>query len=274
MSEKSIILNNGIKIPKIGLGTWPMDNEIAQVAVAKAIENGWRLIDTAQNYENEIGVGMGIKNSGINREEIFVTTKFNQQWHSQKGALEAAQESLKKLKLEYIDLFLIHWPNPKQDKYIEAFEGMKKLQEQGLVRAIGVSNFKPAHLLKLKANGFVPSVNQIQLDPYRQQIDTIEYNKANNIVTETWSPLDRAGPLLQEPIIAKIANEIGKTTSQIILCWHIQNNFIPLPKSSDGKRQIENLASLDFKLSELQMNLLNKLNNPNAEIIDSDIFGH
>lgn len=167
LEQETWTLNNGIKIPKIGIGTWPMDDKIAQEAIAVAIQNGWRLIDTAENYENEIGVGKGIKDSGVAREELFVTTKFNKKWHSIYGVKEAAEASLKRLGLDYIDLFLIHWPNPAQDKYVEAFEGLLRLQEKGIVKAIGVSNFKVFHLQKLKFNGFIPQVNQIQLDPYR-----------------------------------------------------------------------------------------------------------
>lgn len=274
MTQETWTLNNGIKIPKIGLGTWPMDDKIAQEAIAVAIQNGWRLIDTAENYENEIGVGKGIKDSGVAREELFVTTKFNKKWHSIYGVKEAAEASLKRLGLDYIDLFLIHWPNPAQDKYVEAFEGLLRLQEKGIVKAIGVSNFKVFHLQKLKFNGFIPQVNQIQLDPYRQRADIVEYNSENNIKTESWSQLDRGGELFQEPIIKQIAKECDKTVGQIILRWHIQEGYIPLPKSSNKNRQIENLSVFDFSLSDEQINAINSLNNPNAEIMDSDVFGH
>lgn len=159
-----ITLSNGVRMPQLGLGTWPMNDAEAAETVARALDIGYRLIDTAENYENERGVGEGIRRAGVAREEVFVTTKFNRKWHSIDGARQACEASLERLGLEYIDLFLVHWPNPDQGRYIEAFEGLVKLQEAGLVRAIGTSNFKPAHLQRLFDAGLCP---QVKPDPPR-----------------------------------------------------------------------------------------------------------
>jgi len=169
----TVSLANGVAMPAIGLGTWPMDDAEAAGAVARAIGRGYRLIDTAQNYGNEAGVGAGVRASGVAREEIFLTTKFNRAWHSVAGVREACEASLKRLGMDYIDLYLIHWPNPDQDRYLDAFHGLQRVAEAGLVRAIGVSNFKPAHLARLLDAGLVPQVNQIQLDPYHPRADIV-----------------------------------------------------------------------------------------------------
>jgi len=167
-----LTLSNGVEMPRLGLGTWPMNDAEAAETVALALDMGYRLIDTAENYENERGVGEGIRRSGVARGELFVTTKFNRKWHSVEGARQACEASLERLGLDYIDLFLVHWPNPDQGRYVEAFEGLVKLQEAGLVRAIGTSNFKPAHLQQLFDRGLCPQVNQIHLDPWHARATT------------------------------------------------------------------------------------------------------
>jgi 2,5-diketo-D-gluconate reductase A len=220
-----------------------MDDAEAAVAVCRAIELGYRHLDTAENYGNEAGVGEAVRRSSVPRGEIFITTKFNKNWHSVDGVREAFQASLKRLGTDYVDLLLIHWPNPAQDRYVEAFIGMQKLLDEGLVRAIGVSNFKPAHLAKLFNAGFVPHVNQIQLDPYRQRREVVPIHREKGIVTESWSPLDRSGALLSDPVIVEIAKQHDRTTAQIILRWHMQSGYVALPKSSDPVRQAANLGS-------------------------------
>lgn len=270
----TLTLLNGVKMPQLGLGTWPMDNAQAAKAVAQAIQLGYRLIDTAENYGNETGVGEGIHASGVKREEIFVTTKFNRKWHSEAGPRQAAEASLKRLKLDYIDLLLIHWPNPDQDRYVEAFSGMVKLLEAGLVRAIGVSNFKKAHLEKLFAAGFVPHVNQLQLDPYIHRDDLMAIHKAKGIVTESWSPLGRGGEILQDETVVRIAKAHGKTPGQVILRWHVQSGFATTPKSADAKRQQENLDIFGFTLSAEEFAAMDGLGKPGMKMEDADKTGH
>lgn len=267
-------LLNGVQMPQLGLGTWPMNDAEASTAVRQALLLGYRLIDTAENYGNEAGVGEGFRQSGIPRQEIFLTTKFNRQWHSETGPRHAAEASLKRLQMEYIDLLLIHWPNPDQDRYVDAFAAMVKLLKAGLVRAIGVSNFKPAHLDKLFAAGLVPHVNQIQLSPYLRRDDVVAVHRAKGIVTESWSPLGRGGDILLDPIIQNIAVAHGKKPSQIILRWHVQSGYVPTPKSANPDRQKENLDVFGFSLTADEIQALNGLNKPDMTMLDSDVFGH
>ena len=170
----TLTLANGVEMPQLGLGTWPMNDAEAAVTVAAALDMGYRLIDTAENYENERGVGEGIRQSGVARADLFVTTKFNRKWHSVDGARAACEASLERLGLDYIDLLLVHWPNPDQGRYVEAYQGLVRLLEAGLVKSIGTSNFKPAHLQKLFDLGLVPHLNQIQLDPYHLRDDLVD----------------------------------------------------------------------------------------------------
>lgn len=267
-------LLNGVDMPQLGLGTWPMDDAAAAVAVKQAIGLGYRLIDTAENYGNEAGVGAGVKTSGVARGEIFITTKFNRKWHSTAGVPEAAKISLHKLGVDYIDLLLIHWPNPDQDRYVEAYGALTKLLDEGVVRAIGVSNFKPAHLQKLFDAGFVPHVNQIQLDPYRQRRDIVAIHKARGIVTESWSPIDRDGDLLKDKFINELAAKYGKSAAQIVLRWHVQSGFAATPKSASPVHQAQNLDVFSFALTDEEFEALNVLDNPAAPVVDADVFGH
>ena len=270
----TVILANGVKIPQIGLGTWPMNDSEAAVTVAQAIGLGYRLIDTAENYENERGVGEGVRAAGVDRSEIFLTTKFNRKWHSIDGARQACEASLQRLGLDYIDLLLVHWPNPDQDRYVEAFQGLVRLQEAGLVRAIGTSNFKPAHLQRLFDLGLVPQVNQIQLDPYHRRDDLVAIHRQRGILTETWTPLGRRNAMLADPAITAIAERHARTAAQIVLRWHVQQGFVPTPKSSDPGRLAENLNIFDFSLSADEMAVLDRLDRPDPTMFDADSFGH
>lgn len=268
------LLANGVEMPQLGLGTWPMNDAEAATAVANALRIGYRLIDTAENYGNERGVGEGIRTSGISRPEVFVTSKFNRQWHSVEGARTACEASLERLGLDYLDLLLIHWPNPDQDRYVEAFHGLQRLLDAGLVRAIGTSNFKPAHLQKLFDQGLTPHINQIQLDPYHLRSDLVAIHNAKGIVTETWSPLGRGNQMLADPVITAVAQQHGRTTAQIVLRWHTQRGFIPTPKSADPVRQAQNLDIFDFTLSDAEIAALNGLDRPDPTMFDADSFGH
>lgn len=271
----TIALSNGVAMPRLGLGTWPMDDAEAAVAVKTALQAGYRLIDTAQNYGNETGVGQAVRASGVARADIFITTKFNRAWHSVDGVRQACEASLKRLGTDYIDLYLIHWPNPDQDRYVEAFLGLRKVQQAGLVRAIGVSNFKPAHLARLFAEGLAPQVNQIQLDPWHRRDDIVALHQAHGIVTESWGPIGRgASGVLGDPAVAAIAAALGRSPAQVVLRWHVQSGFIPTPKSADPQRQADNLAVFDFALDDAQMAVLNGLDRPDPDMFDADTFGH
>ncbi|ACR02652.1 MAG TPA: aldo/keto reductase [Thauera aminoaromatica] len=269
-----LTLSNGVEMPRLGLGTWPMNDSEAAETVALALDMGYRLIDTAENYENERGVGEGIRRAGVARGELFVTTKFNRKWHSVEGARQACEASLERLGLDYIDLFLVHWPNPDQGRYVEAFEGLVKLQEAGLVRAIGTSNFKPAHLQQLFDRGLCPQVNQIHLDPWHARSDHIEVHEARGIVTESWSPLGRANAMLADPVILDVARRHGRTPAQVILRWHTQLGYVPIPKSSNPTRLAENLDVFGFELSAEELAAIGALDRPDPEMLDSDVFGH
>jgi 2,5-diketo-D-gluconate reductase A len=268
------MLNNGVAMPRLGLGTWPMTDDEAARAVASALKLGYRLVDTAENYGNEVGVGEGIKASGVPRDQLFVTTKFNRDWHSVDGARKACEASLKQLGLDYIDLLLIHWPNPDQGTYVEAFDGITRLVEAGLVRAAGVSNFKPHHMADLLEAGFTPAVNQIQLDPYHLRPEEVALHREHGILTEAWSPIGRGGDLLSEPAITAAAVAHGKTPAQVVLRWHVQSGHVPVPKSSDPTRQAENLDVFDFELTAAEMRALDALDRPDPGALDADTFGH
>ena len=270
----TVRLANGVLMPQLGLGTWPMDDAEAARVIPAALQMGYRLIDTAENYQNESGVGEGIRSSGIARSEIFVTTKFNRQWHSVDGAKAACEASLKRLGLDYIDLLLVHWPNPDQDRYVEAFQGLVRLLEAGVVRAIGTSNFKPAHLQRLFDLGLVPHLNQIQMDPYHRRDDLVAIHRARGVVTESWRPLGCGNAMLADPIVTAIAETHGRTTAQILLRWQVQQCFVTCPKSSDPVRQAQNLAIFDFELAADEMARLDALDRPDPEMFDADSFGH
>lgn len=261
-------------MPQIGLGTWPMNDSEAEQTVSKAIEIGYRMIDTAENYGNESGVGLGIKNASVPRDKVFVTTKFNRQWHSYEGAQEACDASLKRLQLDYIDLLLIHWPNPDQDTFVEAFLGLTRLLDQGKVRAIGTSNFKPTHIQRLLNLGLIPHLNQIQLDPYHRRDDLIRIHKQHNIITESWRPLGCGNEMLHDAKIVEIAQQHGRTPAQIVLRWAIQQGICTAPKSSNPNRMKENLNVFDFTLTFADMEILNTLTPEGQEIVDADAFGH
>lgn len=270
----TVTLRNGLELPALGMGTWPMDDVKAADAVATAVEAGYRLFDTAENYGNEAGVGEGIRRSGIARNEVVITTKFNKQWHSREGVRKAFSASAQRLGTEYIDLLLVHWPNPDQDQYVEAVLGLNDLLEDGLIRGIGVSNFKPAHLQRLAEAGVIPDLNQIQVDPRHIREVSRQANNRLGIVTESWSPLGRDGGLLEDPAVTALAAKYGKTPGQIVLRWHVQQGLVPIPKASSQQHLKENLAVFDFALEDSEIAALSALDTGEAGILDSDSFGH
>jgi 2,5-diketo-D-gluconate reductase A len=271
----TVALVNGGRIPQLGLGTWPLDDDGAEKAVATAVEAGYRLVDTAENYGNERGVGRGLRSSGVPREELFVTTKFNRRWHSVDGAREAFERSAERLGVDYLDLLLVHWPNPDQGRYVQAFEGIVALLREGLVRAAGTSNFTPAQLQEaIDATGVTPDVNQIQLNPYVAQVPWREFAAGRGIVVEGYSPLWRGRDLLDEPVVAEAARAHGKTPGQIVLRWHVQLGVVPVPKSADPQRQAENLAVFGFALTDDEMAALSALDRGSELATDPATFGH
>jgi 2,5-diketo-D-gluconate reductase A len=272
----TVRLLHGADLPQLGLGTSPMDDAQSEKVVADAIAAGYRLIDTAENYRNEVGVGRGIRASGVPREELFVTTKFNKRWHGRDLAAQAYQASLDRLGLDYLDLLLIHWPNPDQDRYVQAFQGLADLLAAGRVRAIGTSNFKPAHLDRVIAEtSVVPDVNQIQLSPAIARSEARAYHGAHGIVTESWSPLGRQGiDVLNQPVITGIAQEIDRTPAQVILRWNVELGLVAIPKSADPVRLRQNIDIFDFTLTPQQVADISALDHGESVAVDSEAFGH
>ena len=249
----TLALNDGNRIPAIGLGTWPMDEE-APEAVRTALEMGYRLIDTAAKYENEEAVGRGIAEAGVPREQIVVTTKLRGSEQGYEEALRAFETSRKKLGLDYVDLYLIHWPLPRLDKYVDSWRALVKLREDGVVRSIGVSNFTAAHLDRIIAETDVaPAVNQIELHPYFTQADMRAADAERTVLTQSWSPLARSASLLTEPALEQIAGRHGVEAAQVVLRWHVQLGVLPIPKSASPDRQSLNLDVFGFELSESEM---------------------
>jgi 2,5-diketo-D-gluconate reductase A len=269
-------LRNGAEIPVLGLGTSPLQGAQSAAQVQTALEAGYRLIDTAENYRNEDAVGQAVRNSGIDRSEVFITTKFNRRWHSVDGVRQAYEASLKRLGVDYIDLMLVHWPNPDQDRYVDALRGLEAVLKDTGLRAIGTSNFKPAHLQRvLDETGITPDVNQIQLSPYSTRSASREYHAAHGIVTESWSPLGASSDELRNnPVITGIAKEHGKSPTQVVLRWHIQLGLVTIPRSSNPGRIAENIDIFDFELNEQEMSTISGLDRGESVVTDSDVFGH
>ncbi len=268
-------LKHGARMPRIGLGTWPMDDTEAERVIADAIAGGYRLFDTAENYGNERGVGAGVRASGIDRGDVFLTSKFNREWHSVVGVAEAFERSLERLGTDYLDLFLIHWPNPDQDRYVEAREGLVRLLEAEAVRAIGVSNFTPAYLTRIiDATSVTPDVNQVQLNPRWTQPATREFDEAHGIVTQSWSPLGQGNDLLTSPEVLAAAEREGRQPGQVVVAWHLAHGLSLVPKSSDPARLRANLAAASIVLSPQTISELDAMDGQETDATNPDIFGH
>lgn len=267
-----IKLNNGTTIPQFGFGVFQIPPDDTAKAVRTALEAGYRHIDTAQMYRNEDGVAEGIALSGIAREDVYITTKLNNDRHGYDAALKAFDESLNRLKTDYVDLFLIHWPRPRADQYIKTWKSFEKLNASGRARAIGVSNFQPVHLDRLaNETATVPAVNQIELHPYLRQRELYEYHRAQAVVTEAWSPIAQ-GAVLHDPTITEIAEKHGKTPAQVVLRWHIQLGNVVFPKSSTSARIRENIDIFDFELGSEEMSSIDKLDRGERTGLDPDNF--
>ncbi|MEU0732888.1 aldo/keto reductase, partial [Streptomyces lavendulocolor] len=245
----SITLNNGVSMPQLGFGVWQVPDDEAAKAVGTAIEAGYRSIDTAAIYENEKGTGEAIAASGLPREELFVTTKL---WNSEQGhdaTLRAFDESLARLGLDYVDLYLIHWPVPSKDLYADTYKAFEKIYADGRAKAIGVSNFLPEHLERLLGEtSVVPVLNQIELHPQFQQAEARAFHARHDIATEAWSPLGQGRGLLEVPTIVAVARKHGRTPAQVVLRWHLQLGNVVIPKSVTPSRIQENIDVFDFEL--------------------------
>ncbi|MDQ0204854.1 aldo/keto reductase [Pectinatus haikarae] len=249
-----ITLNDGFKIPAIGFGTYTLKGKNGIKSIQDAVNAGYRLLDSAFNYENEGTVGHAIKKCFIGRDKLFVCSKLPGRRQAYREALETIEESLYRADLDYYDLYLIHWPNPRIDQYVEAWQAFIEARKRGYIRSIGVCNFLPEHIDRLlKETDVCPCINQIELHPYFNQELQRNYNSSHHIVTQSWSPLGRGNALLTDPVIANIANTHQKSVSQIILRWHVQLNALPIPKASGITHQRENIDIFNFQLSDEEM---------------------
>lgn len=269
----SITLNNGVSIPQLGFGVWQVPPAETEVAVRAALDAGYRSIDTAAAYENEDGVGAAIAASGIPRDELFVTTKL---WNRNQGydtTLNSFDESLAKLGVDYIDMYLIHWPMPAADRYLDTWQAFEKLYADRRIRAIGVSNFQIPHLERLfDGSGVVPAVNQIELHPYLQQKELRAFHDEFGVRTEAWSPLAKGGALLTDTAIVGIAEKHGRTPAQVVLRWHVAQGTIVIPKSVTPSRIAENIAVFDFELDDADMAAIANLDRGRRTGPDPDTF--
>lgn len=271
MTIPNVLLNDGHQLPMLGFGTYQVRGSKGLDQILSAIHDGYRSLDTATNYDNEGIVGKAIRQSGIPRSQFFVTSKLPGKYHRYDDALDAITESLARMGLDYFDLFLIHWPLPKRDHYVEAWQAMITAQKLGLIHTIGVSNFLPEHLDRLiKETGVTPAVNQIEVHPYWINEDSLKADQNRGIATEAWSPLGRGSASLKEPVIQKLAKKYNKNTGQIILRWHTQRGIVPLPKSSSLIHQRQNLDIFDFKLTESEIQAINALSKPDGRTANQD----
>lgn len=266
----SINLRDGKTIPQLGLGVWQVEPSITERVVRDAIAAGYRSIDTAEGYQNEEGVGAAIKSSGVARDELFITSKLRNGGHERDLALKSFDETMQKLGLDQLDLFLIHWPIPSQDKYVEAWKVLVELKQQGRIASIGVSNFNQDHLERIiNETGEVPVVNQIELHPRFQQRDKRAYHEQHDIRIESWSPLG-SGRMLDDATVGDIAKKHGKSIAQVIIRWHLQEGFIVIPKTTHKERMIENFDVFDFELDGADVQAINGLDKGNSGRVGAD----
>jgi 2,5-diketo-D-gluconate reductase A len=261
-----IPLNDGAAIPQIGLGVWQVDPDITAQVARWAIEAGYRSIDTAEGYANEEGVGEAIRTAGVPRKELFITSKLRNGGHQRDLAMRSFDETMKKLGLEQLDLFLIHWPVPSQNKYVEAWNTLIELKQAGRIKSIGVSNFNLDHLERIIGEtGVVPVVNQIELHPRFQQRDKRDFHARHNIRIESWSPLG-SGRLVKDATLERIAQKHGKSVPQVIIRWHLQEALIVIPKSVHQERIVANFDVFDFELDHEDLETIKAMDSPNGRI--------
>lgn len=268
----TIRLNNGVEIPQFGFGVFQIPPEDTKQAVLTALEAGYRHIDTAEMYGNEAEVGQAVRESGLPREEVFVTSKLNNGFHAPEDAAVAIDTTLDALGIGPVDLFLMHWPLPTIGSYVDTWKAMEGMYADGKARAIGVSNFKQHHLNRLFDEGtVVPAINQIEIHPYLTQDDMRGFDHEHGIATEAWSPIAQ-GKVLDDPVITRIAERVGRSTAQVVLRWHIQRGEIVFPKSVTPDRIRENLAVFDFELTDADVTDITALNRDERTGPDPDTF--
>ncbi|MCP1227702.1 MAG: aldo/keto reductase [Acetobacter fabarum] len=271
MSIPELTLNDGRSFPLIAFGTYKLNGAAGVQGMLSALDVGYRALDSAFNYENEGAVGEAVRKSGRAREELNIASKLPGRHQKYDEALTCIEESLYRAGLDYYDLYFIHWPNPKQGLYVEAWQALIEAQKRGYVRSIAVCNFLAEHLDKLHAEtGVLPTINQIELSPYFPQDDMRAYHQKHGIVTEGWSPIGRGGKILSDELIAGIAKRLGKTPAQIVLRWHVQVGSVPIPKASHRERQVENMSVFDFELTEQDMKDIATLARPDGRSFGQD----
>ncbi len=269
------ILNDGSHLPDIGFGTYPLRGDAGTEAVLNALDLGYRLIDTAVNYGNEDAVGRAVARTDVPRGEVVVTTKIPGRDHGYDQTLASFDRSSAALGLETIDLYLIHWPNPSVGKYVDTFRAMVRLQEEGRVTSVGVSNFTPEFLVHVAdAAGMMPAVNQVEMHPFFPQVELRAFHAEHGVVTEAWSPLGKRGPVKETTPIAAAASAHGVTPAQVILRWHRQLGSVPVPKSGDPGRQRENLDIEGFALTDDEVAAITALGRPDGRLFDGDPNTH
>lgn len=274
-TSSPFMAHNGFALPVQGFGTASLRGIGAAESTRTAIELGYRLIDSAFNYENEGAVGRGIADAAVDRDDVIVTTKLAGRHHEFDAAKTAIEESRYRLGVDAIDLLLIHWPNPRIDKYVDAWRALIDARERGLVRQIGVSNFLPEHLERLEAEtGIRPVVNQIELHPYVPQVDALAYHLEHGIIVEAWSPLHRGEKLLAEPVIVGIAEAHGITPAQAVLAWHASRGAVALPRSRSAEHQQANLAAASLTLADDEVAAITALGHPSGPVVASDPATH
>ena len=266
-----VTLNDGNSLPAIGFGTYPLRGDEAVAAIGSALEIGYRLIDTAVNYGNEADVGRAVRQSGLARDDIQITSKLPGRHHAYDDAIRSVEESLQRLQVDYLDLHLIHWPNPSVGKYLQAWQALIDLRERGLIRSIGVSNFTQAHLGHIiDETGVVPAVNQIELHPRFPQEHMRAVDTDLGIITQAWSPMGKARAPLDEPAVLDAAQRLGVAPGQVILRWHIQIGSLPIPKSADPLRQRENFDVFDFALTDSEVSAISALAETDGRLFGGD----
>jgi 2,5-diketo-D-gluconate reductase A len=273
-SVPRISLNNGVQIPQLGFGVFQIPPKETAAATRTALEVGYRHIDTAQMYGNEKEVGQAVRESGLDRADVFVTSKLNNGFHARDDALRAFDQSLADLRFDYLDLFLIHWPLPKVGDYVETWKALEEVYRSGRAKAVGVSNFQPHHLRRLLAETEVPpAVNQIEVHPYLSQDEVRAVGAEHGIATEAWSPIAQ-GKVLDDPVVIRIAHRLDRTAAQVTLRWHIQRGDIVFPKSVTRSRVEENFALFDFELTGDDMTAIDGLNRDERIGPDPDHFNY
>lgn len=264
-------LRDGLTVPKVGFGTYKLNGAHGVQVIDSAIDQGYRLLDTAFNYENEGAVGEAVRRSSVPRSELIISSKLPGRHHAYDEAIATIQESLYRAGLDYYDLYLIHWPNPKEDHYVEAWQALIDAQKLGLIRSIGVSNFLPEHLDRLeKETGVLPVINQVELHPYFNQQVQRDYDAAHGILTQDWSPLGRASEMLKNPTLQAIAARYQRNVGQLILRWEVQLGTLPIPKSSTPSRQFGNRNIFDFEINDEDMATINGLSSADGRMKNQD----